>query len=424
MDTTSSPCRRVPTRRRDRCSRPGARWRSIRRRHRRDDLGTSPVDPGRTTARRRSREPARPVGRVRRDASGSTSTWSSPTIDRSARSSLRRRRRDGHGASVGRIATGTAVAYRRRHDPARPVPHAPGHERHGLLRRPPGVAAPASTCCAPAATRPTPPSPPARCSPSRPSTCAGWAATCSHWCTTPTANRRRASTPADGPGSGADAAALRAEGTRRPCRTDDDIRAVTVPGCVDGWLALHERLGRLPLADVLAPAIALRGRRLPGQPAARVHGPARSPTSTAPRLHRRRGRGRHGDPPARRGPHPRRHRRRRPGGLLRGRVRRRPAPPRRRAVHRGRPGDRRRPTGSHPLGIDVWGHRRLDGAARRARATSPSPPPGSPRPSASAAGLDLDRTRPRGPTCWSRRPGSPATTARRAPRRCRRRARS
>ena len=36
--------------------------------------------------------------------------------------------------------------------------------------------------------------------------------------------------------------------------TDEDIRAVTVPGCVDGWAALHERHGRLPLA-VAAPQI-------------------------------------------------------------------------------------------------------------------------------------------------------------------------
>ncbi|HVB05173.1 MAG TPA: gamma-glutamyltransferase [Acidimicrobiales bacterium] len=54
-------------------------------------------------------------------------------------------------------------------------------------------------------------------------------------------------------GSGANAAAARAEGlTRIPAR--NDIRAVTVPGCVDGWLALHERFGRLPLAEVLAAA--------------------------------------------------------------------------------------------------------------------------------------------------------------------------
>jgi gamma-glutamyltranspeptidase/glutathione hydrolase len=30
---------------------------------------------------------------------------------------------------------------------------------------------------------------------------------------------------------------------------------VTVPGCVDGWIELHARFGRLPLAEVLSPAI-------------------------------------------------------------------------------------------------------------------------------------------------------------------------
>jgi gamma-glutamyltranspeptidase/glutathione hydrolase len=55
-------------------------------------------------------------------------------------------------------------------------------------------------------------------------------------------------------GSGSDADRLRAEGhTRMPFR--GDIRTVTVPGCVDGWLTLHERFGRLPIATVLAPAI-------------------------------------------------------------------------------------------------------------------------------------------------------------------------
>src|SRR3954453_7168494 len=54
-------------------------------------------------------------------------------------------------------------------------------------------------------------------------------------------------------GSGADAARLRAEGeTAMPAR--GDVRAVTVPGRVDGWIALHERFGRLELADVLEPA--------------------------------------------------------------------------------------------------------------------------------------------------------------------------
>lgn len=32
--------------------------------------------------------------------------------------------------------------------------------------------------------------------------------------------------------------------------------AVSVPGAVDGWFALHERFGRLPMSEVLAPAIA------------------------------------------------------------------------------------------------------------------------------------------------------------------------
>lgn len=57
-------------------------------------------------------------------------------------------------------------------------------------------------------------------------------------------------------GSGSDADALRAEGfADMPFR--HDIRAVTVPGCVDGWLALHDRFGSLPISELLAPAIDL-----------------------------------------------------------------------------------------------------------------------------------------------------------------------
>jgi gamma-glutamyltranspeptidase/glutathione hydrolase len=57
-------------------------------------------------------------------------------------------------------------------------------------------------------------------------------------------------------GAGSDAARMRAEGmTTMPLR--GDIRSVQVPGAVDGWLALHERHGRLPLERVLAPAIEL-----------------------------------------------------------------------------------------------------------------------------------------------------------------------
>lgn len=57
-------------------------------------------------------------------------------------------------------------------------------------------------------------------------------------------------------GAGSDAARLRAEGHAvLPLR--GDVRSVTVPGVVDGWLALHERYGRLGLDEVLAPAAAL-----------------------------------------------------------------------------------------------------------------------------------------------------------------------
>ena len=66
-------------------------------------------------------------------------------------------------------------------------------------------------------------------------------------------------------GSGADADRLRAEGhTVMPAAMD--IRAVPVPGCVDGWLALHERFGRLPLADVLEPARAYAEDGFPPSP--------------------------------------------------------------------------------------------------------------------------------------------------------------
>lgn len=66
-------------------------------------------------------------------------------------------------------------------------------------------------------------------------------------------------------GAGSDADRLRAEGhTRMPFR--DDLRTVTVPGCVDGWLALHASYGRLPLDRVLAPAIAYATDGFPVSP--------------------------------------------------------------------------------------------------------------------------------------------------------------
>jgi gamma-glutamyltranspeptidase/glutathione hydrolase len=66
-------------------------------------------------------------------------------------------------------------------------------------------------------------------------------------------------------GSGASAEQLRSEGHAvMPYR--DDIRSVTVPGCVDGWCALHARFGRLPLATVLEPAIEYARDGFPASP--------------------------------------------------------------------------------------------------------------------------------------------------------------
>jgi gamma-glutamyltranspeptidase/glutathione hydrolase len=55
-------------------------------------------------------------------------------------------------------------------------------------------------------------------------------------------------------GTGADAAALRAEG-HAIMPAEDDMRSVTIPGCVDGWVALSRRFGRLSLAELLEPAV-------------------------------------------------------------------------------------------------------------------------------------------------------------------------
>jgi gamma-glutamyltranspeptidase/glutathione hydrolase len=66
-------------------------------------------------------------------------------------------------------------------------------------------------------------------------------------------------------GAGADLARLRAEGhTVMPFHRD--LRSAPVPGCVDGWLALHERFGALPLADVLGPAARYASDGFPASP--------------------------------------------------------------------------------------------------------------------------------------------------------------
>ena len=66
-------------------------------------------------------------------------------------------------------------------------------------------------------------------------------------------------------GSGADPAELRAEGHHEmPFKLD--VRSVTVPGCIDGWMALHERFGSLPLDVILAPARRLAVDGFPASP--------------------------------------------------------------------------------------------------------------------------------------------------------------
>ncbi|TDD64320.1 gamma-glutamyltranspeptidase [Jiangella aurantiaca] len=62
-------------------------------------------------------------------------------------------------------------------------------------------------------------------------------------------------------GFGVDAAALRAAGHDEIPRNHP--AAVPVPGCVDGWVALSSRLGRLGLAAVLEPAIRLAEEGFP-----------------------------------------------------------------------------------------------------------------------------------------------------------------
>jgi gamma-glutamyltranspeptidase/glutathione hydrolase len=66
-------------------------------------------------------------------------------------------------------------------------------------------------------------------------------------------------------GSGADPVQLRAEGHER-MPSPGDIRSVTVPGCVDGWIELHRRFGQLPLAQLLEPAITYAATGFPVSP--------------------------------------------------------------------------------------------------------------------------------------------------------------
>ena len=85
-----------------------------------------------------------------------------------------------------------------------------------------------------------------------------------------------------------------------------DVRAVTVPGCVDGWVALHERYGRLALADVLEPARRLADGGFAASPQlARAPPPSCRPSTSCARPRTARARscaGRASRAPSRRSP--------------------------------------------------------------------------------------------------------------------------
>ena len=72
----------------------------------------------------------------------------------------------------------------------------------------------------------------------------------------PGENQPRALNASGRSGSGADLARLKSDGfDEMPFRNDP--RSIPVPGCVDGWCALHREFGRLPLEQVLQDAIGL-----------------------------------------------------------------------------------------------------------------------------------------------------------------------
>jgi gamma-glutamyltranspeptidase/glutathione hydrolase len=73
-------------------------------------------------------------------------------------------------------------------------------------------------------------------------------------------------------GSGADPERLRADG-HAVMPPAGDVRAAPVPGCVDGWLTLHERFGRLALTDVLEPARSYAADGFPASPILAVVAP-------------------------------------------------------------------------------------------------------------------------------------------------------
>ena len=66
-------------------------------------------------------------------------------------------------------------------------------------------------------------------------------------------------------GAGADPQALREAG-HRTMPFKNDWASVTTPGCVDGWIALHQRYGRLPMSRILDDAIGYARNGFPASP--------------------------------------------------------------------------------------------------------------------------------------------------------------
>jgi gamma-glutamyltranspeptidase/glutathione hydrolase len=61
--------------------------------------------------------------------------------------------------------------------------------------------------------------------------------------------------------------------------------SVTVPGCVDGWFALHERFGKLPIGQILAPAIEYARNGFPVEGEAAYYWPSLyAPSRTLPNI--------------------------------------------------------------------------------------------------------------------------------------------
>lgn len=84
-------------------------------------------------------------------------------------------------------------------------------------------------------------------------------------------------------GSGADAAGLRAEGVgMMPLR--GNVASAPVPGCVDGWVELHHRFGRLGLEDVLEPARRYADDGFPASPFLAQAAPQVADTAAGPEL--------------------------------------------------------------------------------------------------------------------------------------------